>query len=210
MTPIATPPLHAEKHLLGRWLAQARRQGLLAAAPPEAWHTLCAVLSFTCRDGARRFTADQLALALAVSRRDADRRLADLAGAQWRGQPLAVPELSPDGEVVGAEAAPADLLVGIGTEPTPVLAEPSAHPEPAPSRKPSSASGSDPELARALEAVGLRPEQAERLLTHFPEERVRRQLAWLPLRAARNPAAFLMKAVANDWEAPKAAGEEGR
>lgn len=211
MTVPSPSGLQAEKHLLGRWLAQARRQGLLASVPPEAWHTLCAVLSFTCRDGGRRFTAEQLALALAVPRPEADRRLADLAGTQWRGQPLAVPQLSPESEAVGAEVAAADLLLGIGDDPVRSGSPPSA-PDAGDFAlgRPSPDGGADPALARELEAVGLRPEQVQRLLTHFPAERVRRQLAWLPQRGARNPAAFLMKAVANDWEAPKGAGEEAR
>jgi hypothetical protein len=46
-----------EGYLLARWFTAARRQGMLAAVPPEAWHTLCALLSFTGRDGRRCFSA---------------------------------------------------------------------------------------------------------------------------------------------------------
>ncbi len=194
--------LRAEKHLLGRWLAQARRQGLLAAVPPEAWHTLCAVLSFTCRDGERRFTPEQLALSLAVPREEAERRLLALASVQWQGQPLAEPARYPDGALGGARVGPSDLLLGVNE---------AAEPQPAPPRRDggpragAAAPRPDGALKERLLAVGLLPDQAERLLTHFPEERIARQLAWLPRRGARNPAAFLLKAVANDWPAPKEA-----
>src|SRR4051812_48698454 len=91
------PPFPAEAYSLGRWFTAARRQGLLSALAPDAWHTLSALLSFTCRDGARRFTLDQLALALGLSRDRARERLESLARLQWEGESLAVLEQAPGG-----------------------------------------------------------------------------------------------------------------
>jgi hypothetical protein len=190
-------PDNPEGRLMARWLTAARRQGFLALVPPDSWHALSAVLSFTCRDGRRRFTLDQLALALAVPRAEAARRMEGLARTQWRGQPLAVPESGPDGEVAGAEVAPVELLLSIDTG--------SAAPPPLPAAGPAPLPPPDG-LRAELEAAGLRPEQADRLLAAYPAERLRRQLGWLPRRAARNPAAFLVKAVEGDWDEPK----EGR
>lgn len=210
-------PLAAEKHLLGRWLTQARRRGLLAAVPPEAWHTLSCVLSFTCRDGERRFTPDQLALALAVPRAEAARRLEDLEKAQWQGQPLAAVLRNHAGEVTGASVSSADLLMGVnetGVAPgRPSHADMPANPADVSGDAAPALAAPEPSAADALRAellaLALLPDQAERLLTHFPAERVRRQIRWLPRRGARNPAAFLIKAVAHDWPEPKAdAGEE--
>jgi len=189
----ATP----EGRLMARWLTAARRQGFLALVPPDAWHALSAVLSFTCRDGRRRFTLDQLALALAVPRLEAGRLLDELSRTQWRGQPLAVTEAGPDGEVAGAEVAPVELLLSLaGTETGPAAG-------PASSEAPAPAAAPDAGLRAELERAGLRPEQAGRLLSEFPADLLRRQLAWLPRRGARNPAAFLIKAVENDWGEPK-------
>jgi hypothetical protein len=207
-----------EGYLVGRWFAAARRRGFLAAVPPEPWHTLCALLSFTCRDGRRLFTADQLALSLAVPRVEAERRLADLERAQWHGQPLASLERDADGAVCGAALAPADLLLRpVSSEAAPAtpaaLAPPlppvegSAPGSPPPSVPPGEGDGTG-DLGADLEEAGLTPEQSAWILTTFPEERVRRQLRWLPQRGARNPAAFLVRAVENDWSAPKEARRE--
>lgn len=210
-----------DSYLVGRWFAAARRQGLLAAVPPEAWHTLSALLSFTCRDGRRLFTVDQLALSLALPRAEALRRVGELETVQWQGQPLALLVRDAADEVEGAETAPADLLLRVQPPPSalppaslppPVLQLPVSPVEVAPGVGAAPAAGvsdeyldaaATPDLTTALLAVGLTAEQAERLLTDFPVERVRRQLAWLPRRSARNPAAFLVRAVEGDWAGPK-------
>lgn len=46
-------------------------------------------------------------------------------------------------------------------------------------------------LRDELIAVGLFPEQAEELIKRFDKVRIRRQLAWLPLRMAKNKAGYL-------------------
>ncbi len=59
-------------------------------------------------------------------------------------------------------------------------------------------------LRDALIQFGLYPEQAEEILAEYEQERVERQLAWLPYRGARNPAGMLMAAIRGDYEAPPA------
>ena len=64
------------------------------------------------------------------------------------------------------------------------------------------------ELAAALELVlelvqvGIGLRKAESLVKAFPESRIRKQLGWLPLRAARRPASLLIAAIEHDYDAP--------
>src|SRR4051794_36619970 len=95
---------------LGRWFAAARREGLLPALPPSAWHTLSALLSFTTRDGERRFTLEQLALTLGQSKEVARQRLEELAAARWQDQPLATLHQSGDGDIMGADLPSVELF----------------------------------------------------------------------------------------------------
>lgn len=189
-------PAAAEARFLGRWFAAARREGLLAALAAEDWQTLTAVLSFTSRDGHRRFTLEQLALALGQSRETAEQRLAQLARSTWQDEPLLQPVAAHDGELVGASLAPLELLARI--EPAPAEAE---SPAPLPETQPAEAN--DSPLVPELQAVGLEGGQIDWLLDHHPVERIRRQLDWLPARRARNPAALLIRAVQEDWEPPR-------
>jgi len=194
--PSPNPDTLSESRWLGRWFTAARRQGLLSLLPPEAWHTLSALLSFTSRDGTRRFTVDYLALALGQRREGALQRLHGLTDLQWQGQPLARLEYDPEGEITGVSLAPLEVLVRI--DPAEGDHEPTA------TRK----AASDPTtlvLQADLETAGLRPEQVEWVLGHFPPDRIRRQLDWLPARQARNPAALLLRAIESDWGAPREA-----
>jgi hypothetical protein len=56
------------------------------------------------------------------------------------------------------------------------------------------------------EGVGLR--KARNLVDHYPEERIRKQLRWLPLRSARRPASLLIASIERDYDAPVYAEEE--
>ena len=50
--------------------------------------------------------------------------------------------------------------------------------------------------------AGLLPEQADELLARHDLVRIQRQLMWLPQRAVRNRAGFLMAAIKDDYAAP--------
>jgi len=179
-----------EPHLVGRWFAAARREGLLALLAADAWQTLSAILSFTGRDNHRSFTLDQLGVALGVSREEAGKRLEQLVTLLWHGQPLASLDTDQEGAVTGARLDGIDALARLSSQPFegnstgPVEAA---------------------DLRQALAHVGLEPMQVEHLLRTCPAERIGRQLAWLPAREARNPAALLIRAIEQDWEAPKEA-----
>lgn len=58
------------------------------------------------------------------------------------------------------------------------------------------------EVWEQLRVVGLLPEQAQALLDGYDLLGIRRQLAWLPHRRAKNPAGMLLAAVKDNYEAP--------
>jgi len=60
------------------------------------------------------------------------------------------------------------------------------------------------ELHSQLLEVGLLPEQADDLMKRYDALRIRRQLAWLPRRRAKNAAGYLLAAVKDDYAAPRA------
>jgi hypothetical protein len=60
------------------------------------------------------------------------------------------------------------------------------------------------QLKQTLIGVGVYPEQADELLAEYDHLRIKRQLAWLPHRGARQPAGFLIAAIRDDYEAPAA------
>jgi len=184
----------SDAYRLGRWFAGIRRAGLLAALSPQAWHTLCALLSFTSREGTRHFTLEQLALALGAPRDVAQTQLTMLTEITWQGGPLLRLERSAAGEVAGAQLAPLELLEQI------VLTATTATAVDSPIEIPPTAAAS---LTDALATAGLNPGQIERLVDRYSPGRIQRQLTWLPARQARNPAALLVRAIEGDWEAPK-------
>ncbi len=62
--------------------------------------------------------------------------------------------------------------------------------------------GEKAEVRKLLTGVGLLPEQVEALLERHDLLSIRRQLAWLPYRGAKNPVGLLMAAVKDNYEAP--------
>ena len=186
------PSLITQAVWLGRWFTGARREGFLAQVPPEAWHTLSAVLSFTTHDGRRVFSLDQLAATLGTGRDEARHRLHALAALEWHNAPLLAPQQAADGELVGALLLPIELLTLV--QPAPGLEEESASPPPASSS-----------LREALARVGLNSFQVDWLLRTYSAGRIQRQLDWLPAREAHNPPALLIRAIEQDWDAPKEA-----
>lgn len=223
------PSLTTQAVWLGRWFTGARREGFLALLTPPAWHTLCAVLSFTTREGRRVFSLDQLAATLGASRDEARRRLTLLSEEQWHGAPLLTLHQAPDGEIQGALLLPVELFAlvqppppgavsaavasGPSTAPAPAAANPAAA-NPAAATPTAAASdeaapaepapdGVPNPLPPALARVGLNSFQIDWLLRTYPVSRIQRQLHWLPAREAHNPPALLIRAIEQDWEAPK-------
>ncbi len=72
---------------------------------------------------------------------------------------------------------------------------------------PASIPPDDTDVITALTGVGVIAEVAARLVHDNPDG-ARRQLRWLPQRKARDPAALLVRAIAEDWPEPPAARED--
>lgn len=58
------------------------------------------------------------------------------------------------------------------------------------------------ELVLELVEVGIGLRKAESLVRAYPEPRIRKQLEWLPMRAARKPASLLIAAIEHDYDPP--------
>lgn len=63
------------------------------------------------------------------------------------------------------------------------------------------------QLVLELVQAGISLRKAENLVKKHPTELIRKQLDWLPLRAARRPASLLIAAIERDFEAPAYADE---
>lgn len=63
------------------------------------------------------------------------------------------------------------------------------------------------QLVLELVEVGIGLRKAGSLVNQYPMELIRRQLDWLPLRAARRPASLLIAAIEQDYDPPVYANE---
>jgi hypothetical protein len=64
------------------------------------------------------------------------------------------------------------------------------------------------QLVLELVQVGISLRKAENLVGKHSEALIRKQLDWLPLRAARRPASLLIASIERDFEAPAYADEK--
>jgi hypothetical protein len=193
-----TLPIQNELLALSDWFAALRRADWFSLIPAEEWRTLSALLSFPHRDGACAFTPEQAAYVLGTDEAEAERRIDALSRAEWRAAPLIALDRDAFGRICGAALAPLGLFDNALSPDSPGSADARAE---ATGPAPQSPAASD--LARRLEQAGLYPDQVDRLLSAHSEERIRRQLDWLPLRHARVPAALLVRAIEGDWGPPK-------
>lgn len=74
-----------------------------------------------------------------------------------------------------------------------------------PTPTPPTVTSEQAELHAQLVEVGLLPEQADDLMKRYDALRIRRQLAWLPRRRAKNAAGYLLAAIKDDYAAPRSA-----
>lgn len=63
------------------------------------------------------------------------------------------------------------------------------------------------QLVLELVQAGISLRKAESLVKKHPADLIRKQVDWLPLRAARRPASLLIAAIERDFEAPAYADE---
>jgi hypothetical protein len=183
-------PVHAALSALSEGLAGLRKAGWFSAVPPEEWHTLSGLLSLPRHGNSVSFTPDQAAYVLGTDEAEAARRLDSLSRFEWQGRALLALERDAYGALAGATLP--EIVVDDRDR---------LPPDAAAASSPRSSSG----VSLRLEEAGLYADQVERLLAEYPEERIRRQLDWLPARKARVPAALLLRAVEGDWGPPKEA-----
>ena len=202
-----------------------RTCGLLQALPAEEVKSLLFLFTFLSPNGWCRPSVPELAEAMRLSEAKVRARMARLAAFSWLGRPLVtevrresgLDAFVPAPTIVAVREAPQQpvapevpLYRAAGREA--VIAHSRAHyARPRAQVEQEIAEmmgwkeeGDSPEatLRRRLLSVGLLREQVDLLLAQFPQERIARQLEWLPYRNAKNPAALLVAAIEGDYEAP--------
>jgi len=221
-----------------------RTSGFLAAIGLDEFKSLLLLLTFLSADGRCAASMPQLAQSLRLSHGKTRARFDRLAAVRWQGQAIVLHAqwgggldgFSPAPGFIPTIEEPKD---GVNSPPLTVLPRQVViehsrrtyartreevereieemmnwrkKTEAQPAQL--SLSPDEQKLKNELIEVGLLPEQAQELMKSFDAVRIRRQLAWLPLRAAKNPAGYLLAAVKDDYAAPRSAprtpGQEGR
>ena len=211
-----------------------RISGLLQAMSPELLQVFVALLTFQEARGEVRASIEQLAETLNLHPDQVEQHLQTLAGFTYDGAPM----IFLSGERMYALSkrvgVPMDITPPAQTSEKPYrpvpreeiiqrsrdrYATPRAEaevlveaqlgrvpPEPAPE-------GREGEAYHALLEVGISDLDARQLLAEFPIESIEDQLAWLPVRGARNPVRFLTAAIRGSYAPPpgfEALDAEGR
>ncbi len=220
-----------------------RDPGFLRAIGPDEFKSLLLLLSFLLPDGRCAASVPQLSGALRLSHGKTRARFERLAAVRWQGQSIVFHTQWGNG-LDGFTPAPGFIPVieepteGPQLSPLTVLprevviehsrrtyartrAEVEREIEEMMNWRKKGEKVALPQLSSEernlrddLLAVGLLPQQADDLMKRFDAVRIRRQLAWLPLRMAKNKAGYLMAAIKDDYAAPKGVGQtpqqEGR
>ncbi|BCM94113.1 hypothetical protein IAD21_06016 [Abditibacteriota bacterium] len=208
-----------------------RSSDFLAIIAPDEFKSLLVLLTFLSPDGRCGASVGQLAQVLRLSHGKTRARFERLAAVRWQGQTIVLHTQWGDG-LDGFAPAPGFIPVieepqkeaivpPIAVLPRQAVIEHSRRiyarsrseverqieemmnwrKVPLPSI--TSLSSKEQKLKDELVTVGLLPEQAEELMRRFDSLRIRRQLAWLPLRAAKNKAGYLLAAIKDDYAAPR-------
>lgn len=213
-----------------------RTSGFLMAIGVEEFQSLLLLLSFLSPDGRCTASVPQLAEALRLSQGKTRARFIRLAGVRWQEQPIVfhtrwasgLHSFSPAPGFIPFIEEPIEgkPMPAITTVPREVVIEHSRRTyartraqveqeieemmdwrkkkgEHVPAPKLSLV---EQKLRNELIAVGLLPEQADDLRKRFDALRIRRQLAWLPLRQAKSKAGYLIAAIKDDYAAPRTMG----
>ena len=208
-----------------------RTSGLLLRIPAEDLRTLLLMLTFLHPNGNVQPSVTELAAAMRVPQAVARHRLRQLANFKWQDRPV-VHELRRES---GLDAfTPSPRILGTETvaevphvSPPPILAAGRdavlahsratyARPRQEVEDEIAQRNGWRPigaavvqedasETVRRLQAIGIGRFEAAGLVEEFGEEKVNRQMDWLPLRGARDPARYLVAAVRGGYAPPREA-----
>lgn len=213
-----------------RFEAGLRTSGLLLTIPAEELRSLLFLLSFVSPDGRCNPALSQVADAMRSSHGKARSRLERLVGWRWHGQSIVghsqaenglefyspLPNVAAFHEPMPVQQEESAPLQGGNREAVIAYsrqryARPRAEVERDILRRlgrkeldeeAAPTNLEHEETRRQLLAAGLNEEQAESLLSRYDLVRIRRQLAWLPYRGAKNPTGLLLAAVKDDYEMP--------
>jgi len=210
-----------------------RTSGFLAAIGLDEFKSLLLLLTFLSADGRCGASVPQMAQSLRLSQGKARARFERLAAVRWQGLPIVlhakwgggldgfspVPGFIPiiEEPINGAQSPTLTVL------PREMVIEHSRRTyartreevereieemmnwrkkkEVQPDVPP--LSPEQQKLRSELIGVGLLPEQADDLMKRFDAVRIHRQLAWLPLRMAKNKTGYLIAAVKDNYAAPR-------
>jgi hypothetical protein len=205
-----------------------RTSGLLQSLSDREAKSLLLLLTFLTPNGSIRPTAVELASAMNVSEGQARERFAHLAASSWQGEPVAhaitresgLDCFTPSRHVV-AEREPAAAEGARQEQPLyraagrdAVIAHSRAtyaRPRAEVEREILEQLGHSAEEAadtpegatrRRLLALGVSREQVDLLFASHTLDEITRQLDWMPHRAAKSPARFIVAAIQNRYEPP--------
>lgn len=203
-----------------------RTSGLITALTDADFKSLMLLLTFLTPNGHIHPTLPQIADAMHESEKAARSRMQRLITFVWRDGPI-VREVQrqfgldcyvPAPHVVANQ--PAEIAKPMAAPPRPTAGREAIY---AMSRKRYAKTraeverdvleqlGKTPEEAddtlqwqarKSLENHGVSRFDADRLLTSFSLDSIERQIEWLPLRKAKNPARLLVAAIENDYDPP--------
>lgn len=207
-----------------------RTSGFLFSLPPEDLRNFLLLLTFLTANGSCAPTLSQVAEGLRMSEFRARLHLKRLTARRWLDQPIVLPARYGGGveaymlmpgllpvEEEQEKPAPQQAIRAVPREQVIALsrqryARPRAEVErmiEAQLREGRRGEESDKAtiaesnpVREQLIAAGLEAAQADYLIAHFDSLRIQRQLQWLPYRAVKNPAGFLIAAIKDNYEAP--------
>ncbi|MGC4044871.1 MAG: hypothetical protein QM758_13845 [Armatimonas sp.] len=208
-----------------------RTSGLLAQLTDGQAKLLLAMLTFVTPNGVLTAVAEELALALGIAVGELRRRLAPLLKPFWQGEPLLRSVALPEGgerytlsaAMLGHSHLPTTIDLHPKEEKTPptpagreavLQASRERYNQPREVveqivreqlgvRPEETADTTEARLWRGLRDAGLPRETVDALLEEYGHEACQRQLEWLPLREAKNPARYLAAAIKDNYGPPR-------
>ena len=207
-----------------------RTSGLLASLPEREAKNLLWLLTYLHPNGRLFAPVSLLARDMGISERDARKQFLALTRIQWQGSPL-VRHLSGDtterftlgNQVLGEETLDTSLPIPLPTKSNHsttghresiveasrerygrprlevekiVLEQMGYHPE-------ENSDTPEGEVRRGLRSLGIARDLIDELIEEFGIEACHRQVLWMPLRGAKNPARYVVAAIQENYSPPR-------
>ena len=207
-----------------------RTSGLLASLPEREAKNLLWLLTYLHPNGRLFAPVSLLARDMGISERDARKQFLALTRIQWQDSPL-VRHLSGDtterftlgNQVLGEETLDTSLPIPLPVKSNHgttghresiveasrerygrprlevekiVLEQMGYHPE-------ENSDTPEGEVRRGLRSLGIPRDQIDELIEEFGIEACHRQVLWMPLRGAKNPARYVVAAIQENYSPPR-------